>query len=323
MPICNTTISYPADLIEILLERDELRFDEVRERGSPIVKRYWTNEKYQNFSFDINMKSGKVMMKGSWAKFHNEGAHNYSRYTLADFVTDIWSLSERFGYDFSQGWLHGLEAGVNLELSSMPQPYFSPEYLIPLFVAYQGRLPFIEMRTIRGAGLGVECSLTNYRLKVYDKGTQYHRPEPILRIEYDCHHMRELQSLGIRRLLDLTEPAKLAGLGAKLHQLVKDCVVVEPLYGVNVTAAEQKLYNQADNPRFWRDLSSRRRSYYRARFQDLMRTYSPYRLHDFLCELVAKEWQELTDDCQIFLPVNCGKSYNELAQDGLLHLANI
>lgn len=335
MPICNTTLEYPGDLGELLLVSPYLKFDEVRERGSGNAKRYQTSEKYRDFSFTIYPKTGKVIMKGSWAKFHNDGQHNYTRYTVTDFVEDINWLSQLFGYEFSRGIIHGVEAGVNLNLAGLPQPYFSPDYLLSRLICYQGRLPFLPMKTIRGSGNGVECSLTNYRIKAYDKGTQYHRPEPLLRFEYDCNQAKELLPLDIRRLADLTNPDKLHLLGKKVRGFLADSILIEPVYVASLSIVERRLYERAERPSFWRDLTRRNRAYYLKSFRDLVKTYSQYRLHSRLCEMVKKEWSILTencnvfpglttaipsmkgaDDCNIFLPINYRKCYHGWPQIG-------
>lgn len=72
-------------------------------------------------------------------------------------MQDIALLSEWVDYDLTKGIINGFEAGVNLNLVGLPQLYLSPNYLIPRFICYQVRAPFTPMKTIRGAGQGVEC----------------------------------------------------------------------------------------------------------------------------------------------------------------------
>ncbi|WP_128547743.1 hypothetical protein [Larkinella soli] len=337
MPICNTTLTYSGDLAPKLLESQWLEFEEVKDRRSDTILRYRTRQKFKDFSFMIYPGGGKVYMKGSWAKFHNEGLHNYSRYTVVDFTEDITSLSEVFGFDFFQGLLHSLEAGVNLPLEGLLQPYFSPEYLLPRIISYQGRKLFGPMTTIRGKGLGIQCELSNYRLKIYDKGLQYHLPEKLLRVEYDCHSVKELQPMGIRTLADLTDPAKLQQLGRKVHRILAESILIEPVDYPALSAAERKLYGSAERPLFWWDLTPRDRFYHFGRFRSMMETYSTYRLKDTLAELTRQEWDRITHtdtffgkvaatregdtqakDCNKFSLINCGKHYNSLEENNRL-----
>lgn len=307
MPICNTTLEYRGDLAERLLKSPLLHFDEVRERGSAIVKRYYTTIKFWDLSFVVYPQTGKVIVKGSWAKFHNRGEHNYTRYTTADLSADINTLSDLFGYDFSVGLIHGVEAGVNLDLSGLSQLYFTPSFLLPRIICYQGRKPFLPMKSIKGAGQGVECVLSNYRIKVYDKGLQYRLPQPLLRLEYDCNQMRELEPLGIRVFNDLIDQQKMRLLGEKVQRLTDDLIILEPIPTDGLTKAERKLYTQAERPIFWQGLTRRNRSYYLTKFRDLMQTYSQFALHQTLCEQVRQEWGTLTQNCNIFT----GYSSNE------------
>lgn len=331
MPICNTTLEYRGDLAERLLKSPILHFDEVRERGSTTVKRYYTTRKLRDFSFTVYPQTGKVMVKGSWAKFHNKGEQNYSRYTVADLSADINTLSNMFDYDFSVGLIHGVEAGLNLDLSSLPQPYFTPSFLLPRVICYQGRKPFLPMKSIKGAGQGIECMFNNYRIKVYDKGLQYRLPQPLLRFEYDCNMMRELEPLGIRVLNDLTDPQKMRLLGEKVYRLADGLLIHEPLQMGGLSKAELELYDRAERPSFWQGLTPRNRNYYLAKFRDLIQTYSQHGLHKTICEQVQQEWDVLTENCNvfaickatqttptnsencnIFTPVNWGKHNNAL-----------
>lgn len=300
MPICFTTLEYRGDLAERLLRSPLLQFDEVRERGSAKVKRYYTTQKLRDFAFMVYPDTGKVTVKGSWPKFHNNGQHNYTRYATTDLLADIAELSGMFGYDFSDGLIHGLEAGVNLDLSNLPQPCFTPSYLIPRIICFQGRMPFLPMKSIKGAGHGVECAMHNYRIKIYDKGLQHHLPNPLLRLEYDCNMMKELKPLGIRLLSDLTDIQKMHLLGQKVQGLLADMVIMEPLPIDTLSTAGRKLYEKAERPSFWLELSRRNRNYYLNSYRDLIQTYSQYRLHETLCEQARMEWATLTENCNIF-----------------------
>ncbi len=331
MPICNTTLEYRGNLADQLLKSPLLYFDETRERGSASVKRYHTTVRFRDLSFVVYPQTGKVIVKGSWAKFHNKGEHNYSRYTVADLTADINTVSEIFDYDFSVGVVHGVEAGVNLDLSGLPQPYFSPSYLLPRIICYQGRKPFLPMKSIKGAGQGIECVLSNYRIKVYDKGLQYRLPHSLLRLEYDCNLMKELEPLNIRVFNDLTDQKKMRLLGEKVQYLMDDLIILEPIPTNGLTKAEQKLYTQAERPIFWQGQTRRNRNYYLTNFRALMQTYNQHSLHQTLCEQVRQEWETLTENCNVFAgdgerevnatsrencnvfsPVNCEKRYNAL-----------
>ncbi|MBD2704952.1 hypothetical protein IC229_30255 [Spirosoma sp. BT702] len=315
MPVCFTTVEYGGDLADRLLSSPQLRFDEVRERGNRTVKRYYTTIKLRDFSFTIYPSTGKVVMKGSWAKFHNNGQHNHSRYSTKDLWDNIADLSDMFGYDLSDGLLHGLEAGVNLDLSSLLQPYFSPNYLLQRIICYQGRKPFLPMKSVKGAGQGIECVMTNYRIKVYDKGTQYRLPQPLLRFEYDCNMIKELESLVIQRLIDLTDSTKITLLGQKVQRMLSDLIIVEPVITNSLSRAERKLYEKAERPSFWQQLNSRDRNYYLKEYRELIKTYSVHRLHETLCEQAQIEWNILTENCNIFADVHASNRVNGLARN--------
>lgn len=300
MPICFTSTEYRGDLGERLLNSRLLKFDEIRERGSSIVKRYYSTLKLRDFSFSICAITGKVIMKGSWAKFHNNGQHNHTPYSTSDLSTDIATLSDLFSYDFSGGLLHSIEAGVNLDLAGLPQPYFTADYLLPRVICYKGRKPFLPMKSIKGAGQGIECDTTNYRIKLYDKGTQYRLPNRLLRFEYDCNQMKEIRPIGIRYLIDLTDSGKMVLLGEKVQELIAAITMMEPLDTGRLLTAERKLYGNAERPSFWTGLSRANRSYYLQKFRELMEAYSQHRLHQNLCELVSHEWDTLTENSNIF-----------------------
>ncbi|WP_420151522.1 hypothetical protein [Spirosoma sp.] len=328
MPFCNICLEYSGELSDILLKSPQLQFDDVSERESGILKQTHTRTKYRDFTFVIYPDEGRVIMKGSWAKFHNNGLQNYSAYTLTNFQEDIKWLSDQFCYDFSQGRILTLEVGVNLNLSALHQPYFSPDYLIDRLICYKARKPFVPMKTIRGAGKGIECQLNEYRIKLYDKSLQYRLPYPLVRFEYDCHKSRQLHKMGIRFLADLTNPYKVSLLGEKLLGLFKDCLFLEPLDEKFLSAPERQLYIQAERHSFWRDLPSRMRVYYRKLYQELIATYSQYRIHKALSYRLQLEWQQLTKlksntsslleantgpvdrKCNDFTLINWGKHYN-------------
>jgi hypothetical protein len=159
---------------------------------------------------------------------------------------------------------------------------------------------FSEMRTNKGGSIGVNMYLTNYGLKIYDKGAQYRLPYPVLRVEKKyIKWCKYRDAFGIYTMADLISPIAWDALCNDLLNMVGQLVIKEPSLEIEqMTLKEKYFITQAADAKWWRKpLTPKKRLAAKKKIERLVDKYGWGSLHsDILGCMTAKMHYLLNDD---------------------------
>lgn len=224
-------------------------------------------------------------LKGSLHKYYNYGLHNYNQYTFNKLVQTINGLTNVIGISANDLELHGLEIGVNIPLP------FAPTLLLKNLVSYGNKgFALIDKKQ---AKLGLQCALSQYTLKIYNKGLQSKTKDNILRFEVKVNKMAVLEKYGLKTLSDLQQPKKVYPLVFLLLDTAKRIIWTDTKTDLNqMTAREQKQWLYYSNPRSWEQMSNKKRFYHLEQWNILLKKYDVR--NDFE-NMVLSVWNGLFD----------------------------
>lgn len=240
---------------------------------------------YENLKFII-YPSFRVEITGSLHKYFNGSIHNYNDFSYQDVSKTIMDIEEKFGLDPQKVVIRNIEFGVNINTS------INPTTIIKKIVSYKGK-PFNRMNTFKRPGFGIDISLTQYRIKIYNKSLQYQQPDNILRVEKKLFKMESLQNFQPVTLAKLLNYDLWFECHNILLSMYDDIIITEDIDVGQISKAERKIYEFGNNPRNWEALTKRRRYYYKNRFQAIIQKYRGRGYKDEVEELISKKGFQL------------------------------
>ncbi len=208
--------------------------------------------KYQGLEFILypSMDGYKLRLKGSLHKHHNKGNHNADDFKYSDLYNTIDSLWEKFKIDPFKTPLNGLEFGVNINTSKPPKE------ILRAILSHRGQAFDKMPRSIIKDGYGLECFKNQFIIKIYDKGTQYGKPDDnIIRIEMHVNTMQFLHKKGIEiyYLSDLLNIEILKELTKILKEYISDILIYDTsINRGKLTKNEALLFAKGKNPGAWK-----------------------------------------------------------------------
>lgn len=144
-------------------------FDENNKKRKP-----FRLAKYQNLVFKYYPDSGYTLIMGSLHKFSNDGLHNHNTFTISEFNNVLIKLYNLFGILPQNLKITQLEWAVNIHFEMVNE-------IIDHCIFYKGKI-FSEPLGNKGARYR-QVKLTEYYLKVYNKGLHFLLGFDILRFE--------------------------------------------------------------------------------------------------------------------------------------------
>lgn len=231
------------------------------------------DEKTAHFrGLDLKLKSSSYdghnfLVNGSLHKFHNCGQHNADQFTFQKLFQSIDSFTDVFSIDPTKCFIHGIEIGVNIELP------FPPIRVLKNVVCYRSR-PFTQINK-RSAAKGLQCSLTQYRVKVYDKAKQSGIDcGNVLRFEVAIDKMQVLAKYRVTTLADLQDFEKVRSLIGVLREALEGIVWTDTTANLNrLSDREQKQWLYFSNPKTWGQMSKFQRNRAFKKWETLLHRY--------------------------------------------------
>jgi hypothetical protein len=209
------------------------------------------------------------LIKGSIHKWHNSGEDNSNQFTFKDVQIAVSSLSYVFDIEPEKIELHGLEIGTNIKL---PYPVLR---LLNSLVCYKGKVfTPINERNLR---MGFVCCLTDYEIKIYDKGKQAGTPnENLLRLEIKVRKMRFLNDYGFKTLEDLTNVNKAYSAKQIIINILNGIIWTDNTVSKKLFSnREMKQWLKYENPRTWQSLQGKENlRYARNKWKCLLEKYA-------------------------------------------------
>lgn len=220
--------------------------------------------KFQGLTFKIFRNT--IKMEGSLHKYWNLGLQNYNDFSAKSILFVLNELAEKFHFDLTRARLENLEVGVNLKL-----PFNSSKLISNLI--YHKMKGFQNISVDKGHYV-VACH-ERYRVKAYDKGTQFRLAEQVFRFELHHSKMIDVNKLGIWYLSDLLDNDKLTLLGNNLKKEWNETYFFDwTLKYEKFSNREKQLYYAWQNADYWLTLDKNNRNKRRASYDKLVAKYS-------------------------------------------------
>lgn len=289
-------------------------FDGIKIECKETDPRHWLNDDRLLFPQSVNERTGEIIpqtrvakhsglifkitpsrkspglhhcqIEGSLHKFFNDGRHNANDFHLQDVCNVVATLNNQF--DVSQNTkLSNLEFGVNIELPIPVSKFLKMVVSMP-----ERRFSQLDIDKIK---VGKVCGKTDHHFKIYDKGLlSKSNKTNLLRVEISIKRMRVIEHFGIKTIGDLTDPAKVTGLGNYLAKMFSDVIIIDPaIYKNKLTAKELNKLRQYENPRFWENLNKCSRYKHRQQFEALIDTANASQIKNTIINSIVQKWDEL------------------------------
>jgi hypothetical protein len=240
-----------------------------------------------------------LRLDGSLHK-NNFGGANFLPFTWNELQEQIKHIETSLQLDGETLELINLEIGVNV---SLPFPVFP--FLKNNLISYKGNSFNQYSQDKNGVCLGFVSELSQYSIKIYDKGKQYNLPGNVMRFELRFTKMQKLKGLNIRVLSDLKDFQKVNSLLYLLLNAWENVLLFESTINMSspeLKIKEMELLQHGSNPKFWEKLketNKRRFNYKRDQFKKLVALRGKS-LHETIKKLIETEWQRLAKNCTIF-----------------------
>lgn len=235
-------------------------------------------------------KPHRIDIKGSFHKLH-EGQTNYKDFTFTEFRSAVNIFCDSINIPPTELYIHSFEVGVNILLP------IETSSVIEGLKTLSGRK--FDRDTFRGKGLLFAFDFAQYRVKIYNKGLQYSRPEQIIRFELKVKKMAYIQTKGVN--ITTLENLMTGDMNTLLGNLLLtqwDKVIICPEGMINPnlitnTRTRENFINGL-NPDYWTGLN--RKAYKRqfVRFKAMFKQLAPIDLYSVIRDFISKKWDTLS-----------------------------
>lgn len=255
--------------------------------------------------------SGRITLRGSWHKYYHKGT-NWQDFTLGEFREAVREFCDTFNLDPSRLQLLQLEAGCNVT------PPIPTRETLHAFVSNWKGNAFGTMRTDKGQPLGIELYLTDYGLKVYDKGAQYGLLDPLMRFERKFTSWSKFRNkTNIHVLADLLHVEAWQTLADLVEDSFTNLILREPSVNPEqLPTSERLFFADAGRAGYWHDAPRKERHNARERLRGIVRDHGKSDLYEDLLRLLNSKLKEL-----IYLAEGdeTGNVFHDVPDDSMNH----
>jgi hypothetical protein len=262
-----------------LLRNDKLSFRLMKNRQGEKTGRvaYMQNMRICCFLND-NEELTRATIDGSIHKFAC-GGDNSGLFTVDQFRDALLRLSEGLCIDIGKTRLLSYEFGLNLKIAG------SAFWHVKAFLYFK-RSAFQQRYYSKNGGVMAYLDLQQYRIKIYDKGSQVNSQEEILRIEIHVKKRQLFSRFGVERLEDLLNPLSWDHFLGFLQSILKFSILDHERYSSSLEHVDWHGMLAKDSGKFSRYSKRRRELQYR----------NPISLESYLLRSVNLAYQKVTYD---------------------------
>lgn len=244
-----------------------------------------------------NFTTGKtahyLTIKGSLHKNHF-GGHNYEPFTFELLQAQIKHVCNSLCIEPETAQISAIEVGLNISTPFEAHPFISQN-----IIAYKGQ-QFSKYKPGRdGKSLGIVSHLSQYAVKIYDKGLQYDFPGNLLRFELRFLKMQPINRAGVKTLADLQNIEVYNRLKSLLLDAWQNVLIYDipgPVKELPINQTEGELLRNGRNPKFWEKLKRERGNdsykYHVGRFKKLVAKHG-LNTGQTVYDLLNKKWNTL------------------------------
>ena len=235
-----------------------------------------------------------LTIDGSLYKNYFGGA-NYKPFNLEALQTELQHIEKGLKISNRNATIQNLEFGVNI-----PFPYPVFPYLKRNLISFKGQSFNKYNPDKNGVCLGYYCLLTQYSVKIYDKGKQNNLPYNLMRFELRFLKMQKLK--GIKTLSDLPVLLNIQSLLPLLLEAWDNVLLNDysiDLRNPELKEGQREVLKNGGNPKYWerlKETDKRRFNYERDLFKKLVAKHGKNE-HKRILELINSEWGNLSGIC--------------------------
>jgi hypothetical protein len=233
------------------------------------------------------------------------GGQNYSPFNFDDLQNELLKIERGLNISFEILSLVNIEIGVNIKT-----PFEVTPFLRNNLLSYKGNSFNDYMPDREGFILGKYCRLSQYSLKIYDKGRQNNLPINLMRYEVRFTKMTIIKNRGVENLNSLKIKEVVSNLIAVLINSWDNVLIYDNSINLKdrkVKPKHRRILMSGNNPKYWEQLKEKNKrefNYQRKVFKQLVKKYGT-NLHTQIKEMVKTEWELLNKNCTN-LPVVTG-----------------
>ena len=288
-----------------------------RKRKNKIITKHRGNWEFYNIEvievkeLIVNSTSYYLNIRGSLHKNHFRG-QNWQPFNWNDLEFQVRHICKSLFIEPESSLISGLEFGVNITT-----PFNIKAFLDNNVIDFKGKRFDKYIPDKRGLELGLFCRLSQYQIKLYDKGKQNNLNFNLMRFEKKCKKMQVLKKKGILHLADLLNKAKVYSLKPLLLRSWKDVLIndLEDSESLNfqISDEEDRLLSDGRNEIYWQKVKENNLhsyNYKRRKYRELVQKFG-LNYHRLINQKLNETWDSLFDN-SLNLPVVIKSQLNNL-----------
>lgn len=250
-------------------------------------------------------------IRGSLHKNHFKGK-NWQPLNFTNLQYQVRHICKSLFIQPESASISGLEFGVNIIT-----PFNVKAFLDNNVIDFKGKRFDKYISDKRGLELGLFCRLSQYQIKLYDKGKQNNLDFNLMRFEKKCKKMQVLKKMGILHLADLLNKAKVYSLKPLLLRSWKDVLINDieesELLNFQISDEEDRLLSDGRNENYWGKIKENNLNSYnykRRKYRELVQKFG-LNYHNLINQKLVETWDSLFDN-STDLPVVISSQLNNL-----------
>ena len=260
---------------------------------------------------NVNSTSYYLNIRGSLHKNHFNGK-NYQPFDFSALQCQIRHICTSLFIEPESARISSLEFGVNILV-----PFNVKAFLDNNVIDYKGKRFDKYFPDKRGLELGLYCRLSQYQIKLYDKGKQNKLDYNLMRFEKKCKRMQVLKKNGIFNLSDLLDKEKVYSLKSMLVRAWNNVLIYDiadsELLSIELPDADKRFLSDGRDEKYWRKIKEtniNRYNYKRKKYRELVKRFG-LNYHRLICKKLDETLDSLFDN-STNLPVVISPQLNNL-----------
>ena len=273
--------------------------------------------KWEGFFIDVREVNSGVSTKfylnirGSFHKNHYKG-ENWQPFKFSDLQYQIRHICTSLFIEPESARISSLEFGVNIVT-----PFNVKAFLDNNVLDFKGKRFDKYLPDKRGLELGLFCRLSQYQIKLYDKGKQNKLDYNLMRFEKKCKKMQVLKKMGILYLSDLLDKAKVYSLKPILLRAWNDVLIFDiedsEMLSIEISDDDKRFLLDGRNHKYWGKIKENDRNrfnYQRRKYRELVKRFG-LNYHSLVYDKIGETWDSLFEN-STNLPVVISPQLNNL-----------
>lgn len=242
--------------------------------------------------FTIYLYKEVIRIRGSIHKYAQRGT-NYDNFDFRSIKRALHQLSEELEFDLEDAILENVEIGINL-----PTTFKVDEWLRFGVIVYKYIKP-VRTQNHKSKGYYIEFRAKKYwRIKIYDKGSQYGLDQNILRLEKRFDSNSEIyKRLGIKLLSDLIRENVYSLMLAELQDTLDKLITIDDLkFDTVKNLRDKELLTKCCNSSYWETITNAStRKKLKHRFKQICTTHKLNQKVNEISNSLPVLWGELVN----------------------------